>query len=36
MTAELYKNVYQKTYLSNDLRLRILENKKVLKKSQTG
>ena len=29
MTPEFYKNVYQKTY-PNDLRLDILENKKVL------
>ena len=28
MTAEFYKNVYQKTYLPNDFRLRILGNKK--------
>ena len=34
MTAEYYKNVYQKTYLLNDYRLRILGNKKVLEKSQ--
>ena len=34
MTAEFYKNVYQKTYLPNDFRLRILGNNKVLEKSQ--
>ena len=33
ITAEVYNNVYQKTYL-NDFRLRILEDKKVLEKSQ--
>ena len=33
-TAEFYKNVYQKTYLPNDFRLRILGNNKVLEKSQ--
>ena len=31
MTAELYKNLYQKTYLPNDFRPKILGNKKVLK-----
>ena len=35
MTAEFYKNLYQKTYLK-DLRLGILANKKVLEKSQIG
>ena len=30
MTAEFYKNVYQKTYPPNDFRLRILGNKKAL------
>ena len=34
MIAEFYKNIYQKTYLPNDCRLRISENKKVFKKSQ--
>ena len=34
MTAEFYKNIYQKTYLPNDFRLRILGNNKVLEKSQ--
>ena len=34
MTAEFYKNVYQKTYFPNDFRLRILGNNKVLEKSQ--
>ena len=33
MTAEFYKNVYQKTYLPNDFRIRILEKKKVLETS---
>ena len=32
--AEFYKNIYQKTYLPNDSRLRISVNKKVLEKSQ--
>ena len=36
MTAEFYKNVYQKTYLPKDFRLRITGNKKVLEKSQIG
>ena len=36
MTAEFYKNIYQKTYLRNNLRLRILGNKKVLEKAQIG
>ena len=36
MTAEFNKNVYQKTYVSNNFRLRILGNNKVLEKSQTG
>ena len=36
MTSEFYENVYEKTYLPNDFRLRILGNKKVLEKSQTG
>ena len=34
MTVEFYKSVYQKTYLPNDFRLRILGNKKLLEKSQ--
>ena len=34
MIAEFYKNIYQKTYLPNDCRLRISENKKLFKKSQ--
>ena len=34
MIAEFYKNIYQKTYLPNDCRLRITENKKVLEKFQ--
>ena len=32
MTAEIYKNFYQQTYLPNNFRLRILGNKKVLEK----
>ena len=36
MTAEFYKNVYQRTYLPNNFRLRILRNKKVLEKSHIG
>ena len=35
MTAEFYKT-FIKTYLPKSLRLRILGNKKVLKKSQIG
>ena len=30
MTAEFYKNVYQKTYLLNNFRLRILQKTNVL------
>ena len=36
MTVEFYKKVYQKTYLPNNFRLRILGNKKLLEKSQIG
>ena len=36
MTAEFYKKVDQNTYLPNEFRRRILGNKKVLEKSQTG
>ena len=36
MTEEFYKNVYQKTYLPNDFRFRILGNMKLLEKSQIG
>lgn len=36
MTAEFYKHVYQKTYLPNDFRPRILGNKKTLEKFQIG
>ena len=36
MTSEFYENFYEKAYLPNDLSLRILRNKKVLEKSQTG
>ena len=32
ITVEFYKNVYQKTYLPNSFRIRILGNKKVLEK----
>ena len=35
MTSEFY-NIYQKIFLPNNFRLRIIENKKVLEKSQTG
>ena len=35
MTAEFWKNFYQKTYL-NEFRLGILGNKKVLEKFQIG
>ena len=35
MAAEFCKNFYQKTYLNN-FRVGILENKKVLEKSQVG
>ena len=33
MTAEFYETVYQKTYLPNNFRLKILGNKKVFQKS---
>ena len=36
MTGELQKNVYQKNYLLNGFKLKILENKKVLEESQIG
>ena len=36
MTAAFYGNVYQKTYLPNDFRPRILGNMKVLEKYQIG
>ena len=35
MTAEFWKNFYQKTYL-NDFRVGILGNNKVLEKSKLG
>ena len=35
MTSEFY-NIYQITFLPNNFRLRIIENKKVLEKSQIG
>ena len=34
MTAEFYKTVYQKTYLSNEFWLSILGKKGILEKSQ--
>ena len=36
MTAEFYKNVYQKTFLPNDFNLRILGNKNVFEKFKIG